>query len=159
MGFLLKEALKTLCARNQWSYAVFWKIGCNNSKLLIWEDCYYEPLPSHFLPQIVGTSNLPYRDGEGCWFSSDSQLRIQEDDRVGSLINKMMVNNSVNVAGQGSVLSFICLYHRLFRFRILILNALCHCHLTRVLLFSVLQDTWTGDIHRKSSVDCFEQFR
>jgi hypothetical protein len=68
---------------------------------------------------------MPYRDGEGCWFSSDSQLRIQEDDRVGSLINKMMVNNSVNVAGQGSVLSFICLYHRLFRFRILILNAFC----------------------------------
>ncbi|XP_045829455.1 transcription factor LHW-like isoform X2 [Trifolium pratense] len=101
MGFLLKQALKTLCARNQWSYAVFWKIGCNNSKLLIWEDCYYEPLPSAFLPQIVGTSNLPYRDGEGCWFSSDSQLRIQEDDRVGSLINKMMVNSSVNVAGQG----------------------------------------------------------
>jgi len=33
MGFLLKEALKTLCGRNnQWSYAVFWKIGCNNSK-------------------------------------------------------------------------------------------------------------------------------
>ncbi|CAJ2654761.1 unnamed protein product [Trifolium pratense] len=71
------------------------------SRLLIWEDCYYEPLPSAFLPQIVGTSNLPYRDGEGCWFSSDSQLRIQEDDRVGSLINKMMVNSSVNVAGQG----------------------------------------------------------
>lgn len=101
MGFLLKEALKTLCARNQWSYAVFWKIGCNNSKLLIWEDCYYEPLPSTFLPQNVGTSNLPYQDREGCWFSSDSQLRIQEDDRVCSLINKMMVNNSVNVAGQG----------------------------------------------------------
>ncbi|CAL5211646.1 unnamed protein product [Lathyrus oleraceus] len=101
MGFLLKETLKTLCARNQWSYAVFWKIGCNNSKLLIWEDCYYEPLPSRLLPQIAGTSNLPYRDREGCWFSSDSQLRIQEDDRVCSLINKMMVNNSVNVAGQG----------------------------------------------------------
>ncbi|KAL5056311.1 hypothetical protein RYX36_036993 [Vicia faba] len=101
MGFLLKEGLKSLCGRNQWCYAVFWKIGCNNSKLLIWEDCYYEPLPSRYLPQVAGTSNLPYRDREGCWFSSDSQLRIQEDDRVCSLINKMMVNNSVNVAGQG----------------------------------------------------------
>ena len=32
MGFSLKEALRTLCSRNRWSYAVFWKIGCNNSK-------------------------------------------------------------------------------------------------------------------------------
>ncbi|KAK7312684.1 hypothetical protein VNO77_36743 [Canavalia gladiata] len=95
MGFLLKEALRTLCStRNQWSYAVFWKIGCNNSKLLIWEDCYYEPLPSPF----------PYQDGEGCWFSSQSQQgRIQEEDRVCLLINKMMVNNSVNIAGEGII--------------------------------------------------------
>ncbi|XP_057455909.1 transcription factor LHW isoform X2 [Lotus japonicus] len=101
MGFLLKEALKTLCARNQWSYAVFWKIGCNNSKLLIWEDCYYEPLSSPFPQRIVGTSNLPYQDGEGCWFSSESQLRNQEEDRVCSLVNRMMVNNSVNITGEG----------------------------------------------------------
>ncbi|KAG5145833.1 hypothetical protein JHK84_031376 [Glycine max] len=33
MGFLLKEALRTLCSRNRWSYAIFWKIGCNNSKI------------------------------------------------------------------------------------------------------------------------------
>lgn len=83
MGFLLKEALKSLCDRNQWSYAVFWKIGCQNSKLLIWEDCYYEPLPCPFPPRNFGTS---------------SQLGIQEEDRVGSLINKMAVNNSVVVA-------------------------------------------------------------
>ncbi|KAH1225142.1 hypothetical protein AAZX31_11G154600 [Glycine max] len=92
MGFLLKEALRTLCSRNRWSYAIFWKIGCNNSKLLIWEDYYYEPLPSPFPP----------RDGEGCWFSSESQL-IQEEDRVCVLINKMMVNNSVSIAGEGIV--------------------------------------------------------
>ncbi|CAL0333953.1 unnamed protein product [Lupinus luteus] len=102
MGFLLKEALKTLCTRNQWSYAVFWKIGCNNPKLLIWEDCFYELLPSLLPPRIVGTSNLPYQDGEGCWFSSESQLGIQED-KVGSLINKMMVNNSVNIIGEGII--------------------------------------------------------
>ncbi|XP_019448873.1 PREDICTED: transcription factor LHW-like isoform X2 [Lupinus angustifolius] len=103
MGFLLKEALKTLCARNQWSYAVFWKIGCNHPKLLIWEDCYYEPMPPHFTPHIVGRSNLPYQDGEGCWFSSDSQPGIQEEDKVCSLINKMMVNNSVNIIGEGII--------------------------------------------------------
>ncbi|MED6176981.1 hypothetical protein PIB30_093389 [Stylosanthes scabra] len=106
MGFLLKEALKTLCSRNQWSYAVFWKIGCNNSKLLIWEECYYEPLPCSFPQPNFGTSNLPYQNGEGSWFSSESQssqMGIQEEDRVCSLINKMTVNNSVNVAGEGII--------------------------------------------------------
>ncbi|XP_059593541.1 transcription factor LHW isoform X2 [Vitis vinifera] len=34
MGFLLKEALKSLCGVNQWSYAVFWKIGCQNPKIV-----------------------------------------------------------------------------------------------------------------------------
>ncbi|XP_047172562.1 transcription factor LHW-like [Vigna umbellata] len=86
MGFLLKEVLRTLCSRNRWSYAVFWKIGCNNSKLLIWEDHYYEPLPSPFPPRTVGMSNFPYRDGEGCWFSSESLTVIPEEDRsVGGL--------------------------------------------------------------------------
>ncbi|XP_061349323.1 transcription factor LHW-like [Gastrolobium bilobum] len=99
MGFLLKEALKTLCGRDQWSYAVFWKIGCQNSKLLIWEECYYEPVPCPFPPRNFGTSNLPYQNGEGCWFSSE----IQKEDRVCSLINKMTVNNSVIVAGEGII--------------------------------------------------------
>ncbi|KAL4345480.1 hypothetical protein AHAS_Ahas11G0282600 [Arachis hypogaea] len=99
MGFLLKEALKTLCGRNQWSYAVFWKIGCNNSKLLIWEECYYEPLPCSFPQPNFG-------NGEGSWFSSEShssQMGIQEEDRVCSLINKMTVNNSVNITGEGII--------------------------------------------------------
>ncbi|KAK4358540.1 hypothetical protein RND71_020769 [Anisodus tanguticus] len=34
MGYLLKEVLKTLCGVNQWSYAVYWKIGCQNTKLV-----------------------------------------------------------------------------------------------------------------------------
>ncbi|KAJ1407475.1 hypothetical protein SESBI_24282 [Sesbania bispinosa] len=102
MGFLLKETLKTLCGRNQWSYAVFWKIGCNNSKLLIWEECYYDPLSCPFPPHSFGMSNLPNQNGEGCWFSSESQVGIQED-RISSLINKMIVNNSVIVAGEGII--------------------------------------------------------
>jgi len=73
-------------------------------RLLIWEDYYYEPLPSPFPPRTVGRSNFPYQDGEGCWFSSESQLGIQEEDRVRVLINKMMVNNSVSIAGEGLVL-------------------------------------------------------
>ncbi|BAT92120.1 Transcription factor LHW BHLH transcription factor [Vigna angularis] len=104
MGFLLKEALRTLCGRNQWSYAVFWKIGCHNSKLLIWEECYYEPLPCP--PPTFGMGDLPYQNGGGHWFSSGSQpsqLGIQEEDRVNSLINKMTVNNSVIIAGEGTI--------------------------------------------------------
>ncbi|XP_014490411.1 transcription factor LHW [Vigna radiata var. radiata] len=104
MGFLLKEALRTLCGRNQWSYAVFWKIGCHNSKLLIWEECYYEPLPCP--PPMFGMGDLPYQNGGGHWFSSGSQpsqLGIQEEDRVNSLINKMTVNNSVIIAGEGTI--------------------------------------------------------
>lgn len=32
MGVLLREALRSMCVNNQWSYAVFWKIGCQNSR-------------------------------------------------------------------------------------------------------------------------------
>lgn len=58
-------------------------------RLLIWEECYYEPLPCPFPPNIdgTGTSNLSFGGVEG--------------DRVGSLINRMMANNSVNIAGEG----------------------------------------------------------
>lgn len=58
-------------------------------RLLIWEECYYEPLACPFPPRIdgIGTSNLSFGGGEG--------------DRVCSLINRMMVNNSVNVVGEG----------------------------------------------------------
>ncbi|XP_002513717.2 transcription factor LHW [Ricinus communis] len=94
MGLLLKQVLKTLCGVNQWCYAVFWKIGFQNSKLLIWEECYYEPNPE-----------LPFGDWEGCWASDahSSQLKVQTGDRVYMLINKMMGNNQVNLVGQGLV--------------------------------------------------------
>lgn len=103
MGFLLKEALKTLCTPNHWSYAVFWKIGCQNPRLLIWEDCYYDPSPC-FAPCISGSET--FGEWEGSWDSPklrSSQLRIQAGDRVRSLINFMMMNNQVNVVGEGIV--------------------------------------------------------
>ncbi|KAL8129967.1 hypothetical protein V2J09_019122 [Rumex salicifolius] len=34
MGNPFKDALKTICGINQWSYGVFWKIGCQNPKLV-----------------------------------------------------------------------------------------------------------------------------
>ncbi|CAH1436129.1 unnamed protein product [Lactuca virosa] len=79
MGYLLKEALKTLCGVNQWSYAIFWKIGCQNPKFLIWEECYYEP---------VIYSNVGHGDG---------------GNKVHLLVTKMMKDNYINLLGEGLV--------------------------------------------------------
>ncbi|KAE8691738.1 Transcription factor LHW [Hibiscus syriacus] len=57
MGGLLKEALKSLCGVSQCSYAVFWKIGCQNTMLLIWEECYIESAPSSVPPCIARLKN------------------------------------------------------------------------------------------------------
>ncbi|KAJ7012288.1 transcription factor LHW isoform X2 [Populus alba x Populus x berolinensis] len=107
MGLLLREVLKVLCGVNQWCYAVFWKIGCQNPKLLIWEECHYEPASCSVPPSTSGTENLalPFGEWEG-HFGSDvhsSQLGIQAGGRLCSLINKMMVNNQVNIVGEGIV--------------------------------------------------------
>lgn len=80
MGYLLKEALKTLCGVNQWSYAIFWKIGCQNPKLLIWEECYYEP--------------VIYSHGEH---------GVQATNKVDLLVTKMMKDNYINLLGEGLV--------------------------------------------------------
>ncbi|TXG73530.1 hypothetical protein EZV62_002109 [Acer yangbiense] len=97
MGFMLKEVLKALCSGNQWCYSVFWKIGCQNTKLLIWEECYYQPTP---------LSELPFGEWEGRWGSSEvssSQHGFHAGDRVQFLINQMMINNQVNLVGEGIV--------------------------------------------------------
>ncbi|KAF8111149.1 hypothetical protein N665_0076s0144 [Sinapis alba] len=76
MGVLLKEALRSICVNNQWSYAVFWKLGCQNSSLLIWEECYNETSLS----------------GHGI----DTQ-------KVQLLTNRMMLNNRIILVGEGLV--------------------------------------------------------
>lgn len=104
MGYLLKEALKTLCGVNQWAYAVFWKIGCQNPKLLIWEECYYETVAFPGLPGISGADNpeLGFQDW-GSAEADNSQLGVQAGNRVHFLVNKMMMDNQVNVLGEGLV--------------------------------------------------------
>lgn len=94
MGAMLRQVLKAFCAGNQWCYAVFWKIGCQNTKLLIWEECHYESTPH---------PDIPFGEWDGCWGSYEilSRLRIHAEDRVQLLINKMMNNNQVNVVGEG----------------------------------------------------------
>lgn len=108
MGYLLKEALKTLCGINQWSYAVFWKFGCQNPKLLIWEECYYEPASCYGRPGISGNgiSEIPYQDCNASSISTETlNLRpgVSEGNKVHLLVNKMMVDNHVNVVGEGLV--------------------------------------------------------
>lgn len=58
MGYLLKEALKTLCGVNQWAYAIFWKIGCQNPKWVLRNF-----LP--FLPILLLSFLLPAEEMQG----------------------------------------------------------------------------------------------
>ncbi|KAL3752278.1 hypothetical protein ACJRO7_013002 [Eucalyptus globulus] len=92
MGYLLKEALKTLCGVNQWSYAVFWKIGHQNPKLLIWEECYYEPMTFSLPPQVSGSG--PSEAPPGGW---------EAKDRVQMLIERMMTKAQISVVGEGII--------------------------------------------------------
>ncbi|XP_030520834.2 transcription factor LHW-like [Rhodamnia argentea] len=92
MGYLLKEALKTLCGVNQWSYAVFWKFGHQNPKLLIWEECYYEPMTFSLPPQVSGSG--PSEAPTGGW---------EAKDRVQMLIERMMTKAQIIVVGEGII--------------------------------------------------------
>ncbi|KAM3398811.1 transcription factor LHW [Capsicum galapagoense] len=104
MGYLLKEVLKTLCGVNQWSYAVYWKIGCQNTKLLIWEESYYEPLTFSGIHRISGVENpeLSFHDWDACWGSGEVRMH-QAGERVHLLVNKMMMESQINLVGEGLV--------------------------------------------------------
>lgn len=90
MGYLLKEVLKAICGVNQWSYAVFWKIGCQNPKLLIWEECYYGSSSS-------AAQNRCLQKQEG--YNNGAQV----GEKVHMLMDRMMMSNHVNVVGEGLV--------------------------------------------------------
>lgn len=95
MASLLKQALKCLCGENRWSYAVFWKIGCQNPTLLVWEDYHYEPSRN----SGIDSTDLLLKEWEGLL----SYQGGQGEDRVSLLLNKMMINNHVHVVGEGIV--------------------------------------------------------
>ncbi|KAL6563693.1 hypothetical protein OROGR_002652 [Orobanche gracilis] len=109
MGYLLKEALKTLCGVNQWAYAVFWKIDSQNPKLLIWEECYYEALSCSGLPGFSGNGDLVIdfqdHDSSSSVTAGNLNLRshIPSGDKVYSLVNKMMADSDVKIIGEGLV--------------------------------------------------------
>ncbi|XP_052210400.1 transcription factor LHW-like [Diospyros lotus] len=109
MGYLLKEFLKNLCGVNQWSYAVFWKMADQNPKLLICEECYYEPtMPFYALTCTPGTesSELAFEEWEAPRVSTKPQsawIQDQSEDKIGLLMDKMMMNNRLKVVGEGLV--------------------------------------------------------
>ncbi|XP_023006039.1 transcription factor LHW-like isoform X1 [Cucurbita maxima] len=100
MGLLLKETLKALCGSNQWSYAVFWKIGCQNPKLLIWEECHYQLLPSFESSGNGSSKLLPLEDWEGC---SSMQQANQVEGKLFSLMKQMMCSKQISLVGEGIV--------------------------------------------------------
>lgn len=83
-------------------------------RLLIWEECYYEPVYAG-LPQISGIENpeLALDEWEACWVSAEartSRLGVQAGNNVHSLVNKMMMDNHVNIVGEGyDSLDFCCI--------------------------------------------------
>nr|XP_033517263.1 transcription factor LHW isoform X2 [Nicotiana tomentosiformis] len=108
MGYLLKEVLKTLCGVSQWSYAVFWKIGCQNTKLLIWEESYCETSIFSGLhgTREVENPKLVFQDWSACWDSGEvqnSQLLNQAGESLRLLVNKMMMDNQFNLVGEGLI--------------------------------------------------------
>lgn len=103
MGYLLKEALKALCGVNQWSYAVFWKIGCQNPKLLIWEECYHGTLSSPGAPHNPTTGNHGINPQKLEGYQNAAQVGELIGDRVRLLMEKMMMSNHINMVGQGLV--------------------------------------------------------
>lgn len=69
-------------------------------RLLIWEESYCEPIP-RFGRQ---NSEVPFDDWEGCWVSPETRISELDGQAGGSihfLVKKMMMNNQVNIVGEG----------------------------------------------------------
>ncbi|KAA8543355.1 hypothetical protein F0562_021150 [Nyssa sinensis] len=47
MGTQLHQALRTLCLKTEWKYAVFWKLKHQARMMLTWEDAYYDNHEQH----------------------------------------------------------------------------------------------------------------
>lgn len=108
MGEVLKEALRSLCGFGRWEYAVFWKLGPQNPRLLIWEEFHIEPLPRSVLagnPDTESSERTPEAPEEYTVAVNAHDLRVKADDGKGVvlLVNKMMAVNRVHVLGEGMV--------------------------------------------------------
>ncbi|MCD7458759.1 hypothetical protein HAX54_039097 [Datura stramonium] len=79
-----------------------------NTKLLIWEESYYETSTFSNIHGTSGVENpeLAFQDWSGCWVSGgvqNSQLLNQAGDSLHLLVNKMMMDNQFNLVGEGLI--------------------------------------------------------
>ena len=74
-------------------------------RLLIWEECHCESIPSSgLLISRTDNSEVRFEGWEGCWMSPESrisQVDAQAAQSIHILVNKMMMNNHVNIVGEG----------------------------------------------------------
>lgn len=73
---------------------------------MIWEECYYGPVTCSELPTTsrIKKPDVAFDDWEASWVSSvalNSQLGVKAGERVQLLVKKMMMDNHVNVVGEG----------------------------------------------------------
>ncbi|GFZ13085.1 hypothetical protein Acr_23g0014700 [Actinidia rufa] len=83
-------------------------MNMEDKRLLIWEDCYFEPMLFSTLTQDSGIdcSEKTLEEWEGCQLTAElrtPQVGDREEDKVPSLMNIMMLDNRVKVVGQGLI--------------------------------------------------------
>lgn len=73
---------------------------CYSVRLLIWEECYYEPVLCSVSSQDsgIGTS---LREWEGYLIAPHHDVQARE--RVKLLINQMIVKNQISIVGEGYI--------------------------------------------------------
>ncbi|KAL9266354.1 Transcription factor LHW-like protein [Drosera capensis] len=108
MSDILKEALSSLCGFRRWEYAVFWKFGPQNPRVLIWEEFHIEPLPHSVLagnPDTESSERTLEAPEEYTVAVNAHDLQLKADDgkRLVLLVNKMMAVNRVHVLREGVV--------------------------------------------------------
>lgn len=83
-----------------------------SGRLLIWEECYYAPLPCNGLPGISRIENpkIGYKDYNDSWVSTEDhvlQPRVQAWNKVHVLVNQMMSDKHVNIVGEGYYYAYL----------------------------------------------------
>lgn len=104
MGLVLRDALRRLCVKIGWSYAVFWRtVGLQEQRYLIWEDGYCGGKPGG----MSGFEAMDLLIREKGLRASRGDERLPElgrpaEDRIYTLVHKRMASQ-VHVEGNGVV--------------------------------------------------------
>ncbi|GLJ55838.1 hypothetical protein SUGI_1198930 [Cryptomeria japonica] len=103
----LREALKSLCSNNGWSYAVFWKLKSRNSMILTWEDGHYQSVQSSSFSNtsiFTSTSTLPNGWDTGGMLLNHGvhgQDGFSMEDQIGQLVANM--SHQTHPFGEGTI--------------------------------------------------------